>query len=125
MVVVSLFQARQKCSDDVFVAVEHSMAEVAFAYIEPNSLDWVGFGAVGRQQHQGRVTQQVQVVGDVPPGLVHHHNGVLAWRADDGELVKDQPHHGGVQLRQHQGEHGAGLWLHGGKQVCPGVALVA
>ena len=42
-----------------------------------------------------------------------------------GEAVQEQLHGGRVQLRQHQGERLAGLRLHRGEQVRPGVALVA
>ena len=100
------------------------MAEVSFAQIEPNPLNRVELGAVGWQQHERPVLRHVQVVGDVPPGLVHDHDGMLAWRNGCGKPVKEQLHCCGVQLRQHQGERGAGLWLHRREQVRPGVALV-
>jgi hypothetical protein len=61
----------------------------------------------------------------VPPGLVQDYSGMLARRQSGGEAVEEQLHGGRVQLRQHQGERIASLWLKGGKQVRPGVALVA
>ena len=106
------------------------MAEVSFTQIGPNPLNGIEFGAVGWQQHERYVLWHVQVVDDVPAGLVHDHDGMLAWRNGRGKPaqgtkpVKEQLHCCGVQLRQHQGERGAGVWLHGSEQMRPGVALV-
>lgn len=101
------------------------MAEVAFAQVEPDPLDRVQLGAVGRQPDERHVWWRGEGCNDVPAGLVHDHDHVFAGWQGRGELVQEDLHGVGVQLRQRQAESLASFRLHDGEQVCPGVALVA
>ena len=111
--------------DDGVVVIEQPEREEALAQIQPDALDRVQVGHVGRQRHQRDVAGDPQRTGAMPSGLVQHHHGVLAVLALGGEAFQEQAHRLGRDLRQHELGALASGRLEGGEDVCPGEAPVA
>jgi len=63
------------CGDLVMV-VERAVGEEALPEVEPDPLDEVELGGVGRQRDQGDVVRHGPGAGAVPSGLVEIHDGV-------------------------------------------------
>ena len=49
------------CVDDGGVAVEQAVGEEAFAQVEPDALDRVQLGCLGRQRHEGDVAGHTEM----------------------------------------------------------------
>src|SRR3972149_6314487 len=63
--------------DDGIVVIEQTVREEALLEIEPQPLDRIELGRVGRQLQQRDVAGYLKIVGDVPSGLIGEHGHVL------------------------------------------------
>lgn len=88
------------------------MGEVAFLEIEPEPLDRVEFGTVGRQKDRGDVGRHGEVIGDVPSCLVHQHHGMRARGDGLGEFGEKEVHRLGIEPCHHQGRAGIARRAH-------------
>ena len=87
-------------------------------------LDRIQLRRIGRQEEQRDVVGQIEVMGDMPSGLIEDDDGMGAWRdlgADFGEM---QGHGIGVGLGQYQGRSAMGFGAGGGEEIGGFVALV-
>ncbi len=111
--------------DDGVGVVEQAVGEVALAQVEPDALDRVELGTVGRQRRQGDVVRHLERPLVVPSGAVEGDDGVGVPGQDLGELPEEDVHGPGRDLGQDEGEVLARGRAHGGEDVGPVVALVA
>ena len=93
------------------------MAEPAFSEVEPDPLDRIEFGAVGRQVDQGQVRRHAQAFTDVPAGPIEDQHGVGPGRHGRGELGQEEVHGCGRDLGQDQGHAGVACRADGTEQV--------
>ena len=110
--------------DDRFVSVEQPVTEMALAQVEPNSLNRIELGAVGREIDQRHVVRDAQRLGDVPAGLIGDEGSVLIRRERCREHVKERLHGLGRQLRQHERKALPGGGTDGREQMRPRIALI-
>lgn len=74
----------------VLVGGEDHVAEPLVAHELPDSLDQVEFGRMGRQRHQGDVSGDHEVAGDVPARAIEDQHSVrprINGAADLGEML--------------------------------------
>lgn len=88
--------------DDIVGGFEDAVGEPVVAHELPGVLGRVQFGPLGRQEHDGDVGGQIELVGGVPTGLVHQHDGVGVGGDRLGYLGKMQVHRRDVAERQDQ-----------------------
>ena len=69
-----------------------SMRQEALSQVEPDALDRVQLGRVGRQLHQGDVVRHLQGASDVPAGTVEHQHRVDVRRELPGEATQEHVH---------------------------------
>ncbi|MEF2554540.1 hypothetical protein VQ042_25145, partial [Aurantimonas sp. A2-1-M11] len=104
---------------------EDAEAEGGLAQIEPEPLDRVELGTVGRKRDEGDVRRYVEGLFAVPSGAVENHDGMDVVRNGVGELGEVEVHHRLVGIGQDQGEGLAGGGFDGAEDVGPVEALVA
>jgi hypothetical protein len=97
---------------------------MALSQVEPNSLNRIEFGAVGREIDKRHVVRDAKRFGDVPAGLIGDKGGVLIRRERCREHVEEHLHGLGRQLRQHERKALSGSGTNGRKQMRPRVALI-
>jgi hypothetical protein len=100
------------------------MREVPFAQVEPDALDWVQLGRIGRQANQRQIVGHGQIAAGVPPGAVEDHDGVLVGRQRRREASEKLAHGRGRDRRQHQAEVAPGGWFDRCESIGKGVALI-
>ncbi len=66
--------------DDRLVVVEQAVREVALLEVEPDALDRVELGRVGRQRHEDHVVGDAELLRPMPARLVGVHDGDLVLR---------------------------------------------
>ena len=110
--------------DDRFVSVQQPVTEMALPQVEPNSLNGIEFGAVGREIDKRHVVRDAQRFGDMPAGLIGDKGGMLIGRERCREHVKEHLHGLRRQLRQHECKALSGGGADGRKQMRPGIALI-
>ena len=98
---------------------------MAVLEVEPEPLDRVEFGAVGRQKERGDVGRHDEFVGDVPAGPVHQHDGVGAGGDRLGEFGEKKVHRLGVEPGYHQRHAGVTRRAHRADDPGRAVAEVA
>ena len=101
------------------------MGEEPLFEVEPQSLDRVQLGRVGRQRHQCDVVGNAQRAGTVPAGLIEHHRDVLVIADGRSEAVEEHLHRLGIHIRHDEREGVVGAGLHGREDVGEREALVA
>ncbi|MEF2554322.1 hypothetical protein VQ042_23900 [Aurantimonas sp. A2-1-M11] len=104
---------------------EDAEAEGGLAQIEPEPLDRVELGTVGRKRDEGDVRRYVEGLFTVPSGAVENHDDMDVVRNGAGELGEVEVHHRLVGIGQDQGEGLAGGGFDGTEDVGPFEALVA
>src|SRR6187551_3705628 len=97
---------------------------MALPQVEPNSLDGIELGAVGREIDKRYVVRDAQRIGDVPAGLIGDKGRVLIRRERCREHVKEHLHSLGRQVRQHERKALSGRRTNGRKQMPPRKALI-
>lgn len=100
------------------------MRQEAFLEVEPETLDAVEFGRVGRQEDRCQVIGNNEVFGAVPTRTVHQQQSVSFRCELVAELVEEGLHRIGRDDRQHQPEGGVAFGTDGAEQVDGGMALV-
>jgi hypothetical protein len=78
------------------------MTEETLAPVEPNALDGVELGAVGRQVERRDRRRPGQPMGDVPAGAVHDQHGMAVRRQVGGEFIKQRLHRRDARLGHDQ-----------------------
>src|ERR1700674_5201725 len=86
--------------EDVVVGAEDAVGEPVVAYDLPDVFDRVEFGRFCRQRHQGDVVGDIELVGEVPAGLIEQQDGMGARRHGTGDFCQMQRHRGGIAARQ-------------------------
>lgn len=108
--------------DDLGGVVEDAVRELVILEIEPEPLDRVEFGRVGRQEDRGDVLRHDEIAGDVPAGLVHQYDSVRAGGDSAGEFGEKEAHRFGVEPGHHQRRAGVARRAHRaddpGRAVC-------
>src|SRR6516165_6125049 len=74
--------------------------------MQPQSLDRIEFGRVGRQKDQAEVFWHHEITTRMPARLVHQYNVMRARRDGLAEFGKEQVHCGGIEPGHHQGHTG-------------------
>ena len=110
---------------DVVVGRPEPVREEALLEIEPDALDGVQLGRVGRQEDEGEIGWDAQASAGVPAGAVEDDEGMGARRHRVGELIEHQLHGGGVGDRQDQRDAGVAHRADGAEQVDRFVAEIA
>ena len=110
---------------DVVVGRPEPVREEALLEIEPDALDGVQLGRVGRQEDEGEIGWDAQASAGVPAGAVEDDEGMGARRHRVGELIEHQLHGGGVGDRQDQRDARVADRADGAEQVHQFVAEVA
>jgi len=100
------------------------VTEMALPQVEPNSLDGIELGAVGREIDKRYVVRDAQRIGDVPAGLIGDKGRVLIRRERCREHIKEHLHSLGRQVRQHERKALSGRRTNGRKQMRPRIALI-
>ena len=85
------------------VEVKEAQREEALAEVEPDALDRVELGAVGRQHDEGDVGRDREVAADVPARAVEHQGEVGVGRPGRCDVVEEDLHGGGVDRRTGRG----------------------
>ena len=101
------------------------MGQEALLEVEPDALDGVELGRVGRQRHERDVVGHGEIVRAVPSGLVEHHGDVLVIGDCGGETIEEDLHRLGVGVGQNKGEAVIRAGLDRREDVGEGEALVA
>jgi hypothetical protein len=102
--------------------VEEAEREEALAQVEPNALDRVEFGRVGREDDKGDVRGHDEVAAQVPAGAVDDHDEMRVRRAGSGDLIEEDLHRRGVDGWQHQRDILACRRTDRGEDVGPKIA---
>jgi hypothetical protein len=96
------FQAAQHASR----TSPETVREEALAQIQPDPLDRVQHGGVGRQEQWREVGRDGEILGDLPAGAVHQHDRMSAGADGLAELVEHRLHGGGADRGQDQSDAG-------------------
>ena len=64
--------------------------EEALAQVEPDPLDRVELGAVGRQDDEGDAGRHDEVAARMPAGAVEHHDEMRVRRPGGGDMVEEE-----------------------------------
>ena len=89
--------------EDVIVGRPEAVREEALAQVEPDPLDGVQLGRVGRQEDRGDVGRDRQLFGGMPAGAIQDDDRMGAGRHGRGELVEHGLHRDRAHLGQNQG----------------------
>ena len=92
---------------------------------EPDTLDRVQFGRVGRQRDQGDVGRNGEVVRAMPTRLIEDHHRMFVISDGFRKAVEEDLHRRRIGIGHHQREGVAGARLDGGEDVGEGEAPVA
>jgi hypothetical protein len=88
--------------DNLGGVVEDAVGELVILEVEPEPLDRVELGRIGRQEYWGDVGRHDQFTGDMPACPVHQHDGVCAGSDGLGQFGEEEVHRGGVEPGHHQ-----------------------
>jgi hypothetical protein len=80
--------------------------------MQPEPLDRVEFGRVGRQEDQAEVFRHDEIAARMPARLVHQHNAMRPGCNGLSEFSKKEVHRGGVESGHHQGNPGVACRAH-------------
>ena len=86
--------------EDVVVGAEDAIGEPVVADQLPDVFDRVELGRFGRQRDQGDVEGDIELVGEVPAGLVEQQHGMGSRRHRSGDFCQMQRHRSDVAARQ-------------------------
>jgi hypothetical protein len=75
--------------EDSVVVWKDAQREEAFAQVEPDAVDRVEFGRIGRQRHEADGAGHPQRLGAVPAGLVDNEHGVDVGREPVSRAVAE------------------------------------
>ncbi len=81
-------------------------------------------GDFGGKRHQGDVGGNVELVGEVPAGLIEQENGMGSRRHRSGDFYQMQRHRGGVAARQDEAGPGSSGRADGAEDVGRAGALI-
>ena len=101
------------------------MREESFLEVEPDALDRIQFGRVGRQRNQGDIGRNGEVVGAMPTGPIEDHHRMVVIGDGFRKAVKEGLHRRRVGIGHHQREGVVGAGLYGGEDIGEGEAPVA
>jgi hypothetical protein len=87
--------------------------ETIVSEMQPEPLDRVEFGRVGRQEDEAEVSGHDEIAGGMPARLVHQHNAMRPWRDGLSEFRKKEVHRGGIEPGHHQGDTGVACRAYG------------
>ena len=110
--------------DDGVVIGVQTVGEEALLEVEPDALDRIELGRVGRQRHERDTVRHDERVRCVPAGLIEHHHRVLVVSNRGCEAIEEDLHRLGVGVGQHECEAVVGAGLDGREDVGEGEALV-
>jgi hypothetical protein len=99
--------------------------EEAFLEVEPDALDRIEFGRVGRQRNQGDVGRNGEVVGAMPASLIENHHRMFVVSDGFCKAVEKDLHRRRIGIGHHQREGVVRARLYGGEDVGEGKAPVA
>jgi hypothetical protein len=88
--------------EDIVVGSKNAVGEPVVAHELPDVFDRVEFGRFGWQRHQGDVVRDVELVREVPAGLVEQQHGVGSGGDGLGDFFQMQRHGGGIAARQNE-----------------------
>jgi hypothetical protein len=111
--------------DDVVVGSEDAIGEPVFAHELPDIFDRIEFGRFRRQRHQRDVFRDVELIGEMPTGLIEQQDGMGAWCHGSGDLIKMQRHGGDVAAGQDQTGRGSPRRTDGAEDIGRSCALIA
>jgi hypothetical protein len=74
--------------------------------MQPQPLDRIEFGRVGRQKHQAEIFGHHQIASGMPTRLVHQHDAMHPGSHGLGQLGKEQVHRRSIEPGQHQCDAG-------------------
>jgi len=97
-----LFPGVAAVIDDVLGGFEDAIGEPVVAQELPGVLGRIQLGRLGRQEQDGDIGGQIELVGGVPARLIHQDNGVGVGRDCLGKLRELQVHRRGVAEGQYQ-----------------------
>lgn len=103
--------------DDRVIVDEHLEAQKALSQIQPDPFDRIEFRAVGRQNDQGDVLWQDELLGAMPAGLIEHHDDMDVFGHGFGERLQKDRHGCGVGRGQDEAEGIAGFGSHGAEDI--------
>jgi len=99
--------------------------EAIVSEMQPESLDRIEFGRVGRQEDQAEVFRHDEIAARMPAGFVHQHNAMRSWRDGLSEFGKKQVHCGGIEPGHHHGDTGVACRAYGADDPSRPVADIA
>ena len=108
--------------DDGVGVVEDADREEALSEVEPQTLDGIELGTVGRREDQSEVLRDVECPGVVPTGAVEDDRDVDVLGQGGGEAGEEQVHEIGIDGGEHESEVGAARRMHDGIDIGPLVA---
>src|SRR5271165_7060794 len=98
--------------DDVFGGAKDTVRQAIVAQMQPQPLDRIKFGRVGRQKDQAEVVGHNQIAGGMPTRLVHQYHAMRPGAHGLGQLGKEQVHRRGIEPGQHQRHPGVARRAH-------------
>lgn len=101
------------------------VGEEALLEVEPDALDGIELGRIGRQRHEREVGRHTERTRVMPTGLVEDHDRVFVLADCRSEVVEELLHRLGVGVGQNEGETVVGAGLDASKDVGEREALVA
>ena len=101
------------------------MREEALLEVEPDALDRIEFGRVGRQWNQGDVGRNGEVVGAMPAGLIEDHHRMFVLSDGFRKAIEEDLHRRRIGIGHHHRKRVVRAWLHGGEDVGEDEAPVA
>ena len=111
--------------EDVVLGRPQAVREEALAKVEPNPLDGVELGGIGRQEQRRQVGRDGEILGDVPASAVHQDHGVGAGADRLAELLEHRLHGSGADAGQHERDPGIAHRTDRAEQIDRLVAQVA
>ena len=90
-------------------ALEDTVVEMFFAQFVPEMFLGIQFGRIWRQEQQAQIVGQAEATAFVPAGAIEHHDQIVA-RVAAGNLVEEDLHAVGVDMRQHQAVEATVPW---------------
>lgn len=102
--------------------MKEAQREEALAQVEPDALDGVELGAVGRQDDKADGGRHDEGAAHVPAGAVEDHDEMHVRRPGGRNVVEKDLHRSGVDGRQHQRDVLAGGRTDRGEDIGPEVA---
>ena len=88
--------------DDVLGGAKDAVRQAIVAPMQPQPLDRIEFGRVGRQEHQAEIFGHHQIAGGMPTRLVHQHDAMRPGSHGLREFNEEQVHRRSVEPGQHQ-----------------------